>query len=92
MPSLLTQHARKATATDVTCLRADISCISGCTCATTRLAGHWGKASSGTWSHPFTVSQSRECVLRILVLAEEDGGTQVYEQHITSTLCFQLVF
>ena len=56
---------------------ADISCISGCNCNTTRLTGYWGKPSFETWGYPFTVSQSAECVLRIMVHTEEDGGSKV---------------
>ena len=56
-------------------LSADVSCVSGCECAATRLDGHWDEPSSGTWGHPFTVSQNADCVLRIKVVPTASAGS-----------------
>ena len=42
----------------------------------TRINGHWDEPSSGTWGHPFTVSQSADCVLRIQILPAKHGSSK----------------
>lgn len=45
--------------------KADVECVSGCTCNVTILEGHTDEKNSQLHLHKFLVSQHEKCVVRV---------------------------
>lgn len=54
--------------------QAEVTCVSGCKCNSTIIDGHWAQKNSQLSMHRFSVSQAKECTLKITVLEATSSG------------------